>query len=79
MKTKKPCSFTWILKDAEKCFKEGMNWIDFSNRFFDHDSQYMPKDPHLRKMFLCSEEFKKVMDMKTELEKSQPEITKGSV
>jgi len=67
--------FEWILEDARKHFTAGMNWMDFSNRYFEPGSRFMPAEPMERKEYLASPEFREIQEMKYELEKRQPDIT----
>lgn len=68
--------FAWILEEAKKQFEESMNWIDFSNMFFERGSKYLPADEEERDRYLSSPEFDEIMNMKFELEKQQQGVTK---
>lgn len=67
--------FAWILEEARKDFQSGMNWLDFSNKYFGIGNKYVPKDDAERKEFLASSEYKEIQNMKAKLEESQPDVT----
>lgn len=68
-------NFGWVWEDAKKLYEEGMNWIDFSNLFFEKGSKYMPDEEEEREQYLSSPEFEKVLDMKYKLEKQQSNLS----
>jgi methanogenic corrinoid protein MtbC1 len=67
-----------MLEEAKKDFAAGMNWINFSNKYFGTGNPYIPKDETEREKFMDTPEFKEVFKMKKELEKSQPNIENPS-
>lgn len=66
--------YTYIVEEARKDFEAGLNWMDFSNKYFGIGNPYVPKDQAERKEFLASPEYKQVQDWKFALEKMQPEV-----
>ena len=64
-----------MLEQARRDFEAGMNWIDFSNKYFGIGNPYIPKDEAERKEFLASPEYKEIQNMKFKLEESQPDVT----
>lgn len=71
----KKFTFAEILDDAKKHYAEGMNWIDFSNRYFSPKSPFLPKmTARERKRFVESPEYQKIQDMKYTLKDKQPDV-----
>lgn len=68
--------FGWILEEARRRFKEGMNWVDFFNMFHEKGSSFMPIDRETRIRYLHSPEFKEIQRMKCGLKEEQPEVVK---
>jgi predicted HicB family RNase H-like nuclease len=64
-----------MLKEAKKDFANGINWMDFSNKYFGPGNPYIPQDEEERKEFLKSEEYQAIQAMKENLEEGQPEIS----
>jgi predicted HicB family RNase H-like nuclease len=64
-----------MLEEAKKDYAAGMNWMDFSNKFFGPNSPYVPKIQAKRKEFLASPEYLEVQKLKEKLADSQPDTT----
>lgn len=67
-------NYEWILREAEKDFESGMNWLDFHNKYFGIGNKYIPKNKEERIFFLESDVFKKLSSIKNQLKEKQPEI-----
>lgn len=64
-----------IYLEAKADFEAGMNWMDFSNKYFGINNKYIPKDPAERDLFLKSSVYKEIQNMKFKLEESQSDVT----
>ena len=63
-----------ILKDAKERFTEGMNHLDFHNRYFGIGTKFMPATQEERKEYFESGVPQEIMRMRDELMKQQPDV-----
>jgi predicted HicB family RNase H-like nuclease len=64
-----------MLKEAKKDYAAGMNWMDFSNKYFGPNNPYAPKTQEERAAFVDSAIYREVQEMKEKLADSQPDTT----
>ncbi len=63
-----------FLEDARKRFEEGMNHLDFHNRYFGIGSKFMPKTREEREEYFRSGIPREIMKMRDELMRQQPDV-----
>jgi len=66
--------YNHILEDARQRFAEGMNHLDFHNRYFGYGSKFMPQTQEERKVYFGSSIPGDIMTMRDELMRAQPEV-----
>jgi predicted HicB family RNase H-like nuclease len=67
--------FKKMLEEARADFAAGMNWMDFSNKYFGIGNPYIPEDKKKRKEFLASPEYEEIQAMKGKLAENQLDVT----
>lgn len=67
--------YDYILEDAKQRFAEGMNHLDFHNRYFGYGSKFMPATQKEREEYFTTGIPREIQKMRDELMKKQPEIT----
>jgi len=67
--------YDYILEDAKQRFAEGMNHLDFHNRYFGYGSKFMPATEEERKEYFATGIPREIQKMRDVLMKRQPEIT----
>ena len=67
-----------ILEDAKQRFEEGMNHLDFHNRYFGYGSKFMTQSEEERKEYFASPVPREIMKMRDELAKKQKDVNEPS-